>query len=174
MTAPAEPAKAQERGRDFMAAKKKAPTVKQRLAALEKQWVAGLLAPGEALQLCLESGMPEDQWPKWIVPAAVPIHPQPEIRKQKPKPMTGPQQTRFLAAHALRAEREHGLSRKEAACAAVAAYASLNTRPRYPEGVLVVNRVLKEMNKQPARQVHFALSNEQKSRLIPHLRKNRS
>jgi hypothetical protein len=169
-----------------MAAKKKAAkrgrsaqTVKQRLTAIEKQWVAGLLAPGEALQVCLESGMPEHEWPAWIVPAAVPMDPQPEIRTQKLKPMTGPQQTKFLAALALWADRKYGVGPKAAAGAAIAAYNRLpNVRPPFPEGADVVGRVVKEMAKQrkdPA--FHFALSGEQVSRLIPYIpasRKNLS
>ena len=158
--------------------KSKTVSAKQQLAALEKRWAAGLLAPHEALQVCIESGMPRHQWPRWIESGIEILQDglqqkteTPAAPKAEPVPMSGPEQTRFLASLALWAQRKHGCDAKAAAGAAIVAYNKLpNVRPRFPEGAAVVDRVVREMTKQrndPKRSIHIQY--EQVSRLIPHL-----
>ena len=148
-------------------------TLRRRLAALEKRWAAALLAPHEAVQLCVESGLPRHLWPRWIEPAAAMIQPRLKrvrdlnMPRPKPVPMTGPEQTRFLASLALWCTTTAGVAAVKAAATTVSAYSAFG----FPQGAKVVARVKREMQKQvadPSRKL--TLNGEQIARVIPHLR----
>ena len=146
-------------------------TLRRRLAAPEKRWAAALLAPHEALQLCVESGFPRHLWPRWIEPAVAMIQPRPKrvrdlnMPRSKPVPMTSPEQTRFLASLALWCKTA-GVDAVKAAATTVSAYSAFG----FPQGAKVVARVTREMQKQvadPNRKL--TLNGKQIARVIPHL-----
>jgi hypothetical protein len=135
-------------------------TLKRRLAALEKRWEAGALAPHEALALCWNSDIPRHEWPAWIEPAIhlYSIKPRTALAQaQLSQPFTGPQQTRFLATIADKLVSKCNVSAPMAARAAIEAMRAHG----WEHGEKVVGRVKREMTKlakdMDGRALHYSL-----------------
>jgi|ERR1017187_3689438 hypothetical protein len=134
-------------------------TLKRQLVALEKQWTAGVLATHAALELCWNSKMPRHEWPAWIEPATLlfsSVRTEPPAPAQQPKPITRPEQTRFLATIGDKLVSRFKVSAPAAARAAIEAMSAQG----WEHGDKVVVRVKREMSKlakdTPGRALHYS------------------